>query len=137
MRLFLNDFQTLYMCKNVSAYSISKSYLRIRKEFLENEAELSGSDLGSADEDERGLDRLMQEEGDLVLVFASLEFSLLFSLEFSGVTQLGTIPESLTVCSSSDLSSSKSGISFSVAGSMLSPHSLTTWDSSFFSRFWT
>ena len=61
----MSDFQTLCMCKNVSAYSVSKSYFRIRKEFLENEAELSGSDLGSADEDERGLDRLMQEEGDL------------------------------------------------------------------------
>merc|ERR1712110_97071 len=35
----------------------------IRKEFLEGEAELSGSD-GSDDEDERGLDKLLVEEGD-------------------------------------------------------------------------
>jgi hypothetical protein len=32
---------------------------------LENEAVISGSDEGSDDEDERGLDRLMMEEGDL------------------------------------------------------------------------
>ena len=37
---------------------------RIRKEFLEAEAELSGSE-GSDDEDERGLDKLLVEEGDL------------------------------------------------------------------------
>ena len=37
---------------------------RIRKEFLENEAELSGSE-ASDDEDEHGLDKLLAEEGDL------------------------------------------------------------------------
>ena len=37
---------------------------RIRKEFLDAEAELSGSE-GSDDEDERGLDKLLVEEGDL------------------------------------------------------------------------
>lgn len=42
-----------------------KSKKGIRREFLENEAELSGSDAGSGDEDERGLDHLMMEEGDL------------------------------------------------------------------------
>lgn len=38
---------------------------RIRRDFVENEAELSGSEEGSDDEDERGLDRLEMEEGDL------------------------------------------------------------------------
>jgi hypothetical protein len=38
---------------------------RIRGEFLEREAKLSGSEVGSDDEDEDGLDRLMVEEGDL------------------------------------------------------------------------
>jgi hypothetical protein len=37
----------------------------IRREFVDNEAELSGSDIGSDDEDERGLDRLDVEAGDL------------------------------------------------------------------------
>ena len=41
-----------------------KYTFRIRKEFLENEAELSGSE-GSDDEDEQGLDKLLAEEGDL------------------------------------------------------------------------
>merc|ERR1712008_235362 len=36
----------------------------IRKEFLDAEAQLSGSE-GSDDEDERGLDKLLVEEGDL------------------------------------------------------------------------
>ena len=39
---------------------------RIRGEFVENEAELSGSEAEvSGDEDERGLDRLEAEAGDL------------------------------------------------------------------------
>jgi len=39
---------------------------RLRRDFFENEAELSGSDEEvSEDEDERGLDRLEMEEGDL------------------------------------------------------------------------
>ena len=37
----------------------------LRKEFLEREAELSGSDVDSGDEDEKGLDRMEMEEGDL------------------------------------------------------------------------
>ena len=37
---------------------------RIRKEFIDAEADLSGSE-GSDDEDERGLDKLLVEEGDL------------------------------------------------------------------------
>jgi hypothetical protein len=46
--------------------NISNEFLfRIRGEFLEREAELSGSEVGSDDEDEDGLDRLMVEEGDL------------------------------------------------------------------------
>lgn len=36
----------------------------LRKEYVEEEAELSGSDAGSEDEDERGLNRLELEEGD-------------------------------------------------------------------------
>ena len=38
---------------------------RLRREFVDNEAELSGSDQGSDDEDERGMDRIELEEGDL------------------------------------------------------------------------
>jgi len=38
---------------------------RLRKDFLENEAELSGSDEEYEDEDEHGLDRLELEAGDL------------------------------------------------------------------------
>lgn len=34
------------------------------KDFLENEAELSESEWGSEDEDEKGLDVLEKEEGD-------------------------------------------------------------------------
>ena len=37
----------------------------LRKEFVENEAELSGEEPDSGDEDERGLDRLDEEDGDL------------------------------------------------------------------------
>ena len=37
----------------------------LRREFLEREAELSGSDADSGDEDEKGLDRMELEEGDL------------------------------------------------------------------------
>ena len=45
-------------------FTLSIMYFRIRREFLEAEAELSGSE-GSDDEDERGLDKLLMEEGDL------------------------------------------------------------------------
>ena len=45
--------------------SVVLLFPRIRGEFLEREAELSGSEVGSEDEDEDGLDRLMMEEGDL------------------------------------------------------------------------
>ncbi|CAG7727710.1 unnamed protein product, partial [Allacma fusca] len=37
---------------------------KIRKEFVDNEAELSGSELGSADEDEQGEDAYEEEIGD-------------------------------------------------------------------------
>ena len=37
----------------------------LRREYVENEAELSGDEPESGDEDERGLDRLDEEEGDL------------------------------------------------------------------------
>lgn len=41
-----------------------KDIKKVAKNFLENEAELSESDWDSADEDEKGLDRLEREEGD-------------------------------------------------------------------------
>merc|ERR1711872_44790 len=47
---------------------------RLRKDFLENEAELSGSDDEfSEDEDEHGLDRLELEEGDMEEIDEQLE----------------------------------------------------------------
>ena len=54
-----------YVCFLVRYLFFFFIYLnRIRKEFLDAEAELSGSE-GSDDEDERGLDKLLVEEGDL------------------------------------------------------------------------
>ena len=41
------------------------NFYSLRREFYEAEAELSGSDEGSEDEDERGLNRLEMEAGDL------------------------------------------------------------------------
>ena len=55
---------------------------RIRKEFLDAEAELSGSE-GSDDEDERGLDKLLVEEGDLDDIdIDEVRYFLTFSADF-------------------------------------------------------
>ena len=61
---------------------------RIRKEFLDAEAELSGSE-GSDDEDERGLDKLLVEEGDLDDIdIDEVRYSNCLSIDLNGKKKL-------------------------------------------------